>query len=283
MGIRIIRKGNSYRRWWYGEYRESGKLIRIKLDVKVTGKSPKSFSSKDEGDKAFEISKAKAQCAFDAFMESRQQKGNAEGLLESLIKSKTGEKVSYTRLDELAESWNGLARTRELAEKRKQDNARVINRFARFCGREYLYQVSTADVIAYFNKIRMNLAWSSVKSHMSILSGAFNRFLPNGCSNPFKKIIKRDTSEDAATIHRIPLTNAQIEKVRELARRDELLYGIFICGLSTGARLKDICFMKKSSIDLKDGFVTYIAGMTISRISTISAFSTFISKNSSCC
>lgn len=65
MGIRIIRKGKSYRRWWYGEYRESGKLFRIKLDVKVSGKPPESFSSKDEGDKAFEINKAKAQSAFD--------------------------------------------------------------------------------------------------------------------------------------------------------------------------------------------------------------------------
>ena len=100
---------------------------------------------------------------------------------------------------------------------------------------------------------------------MSILSGAFNRFLPNGCANPFKKIIKRDTSEEAGTIHRIPLTNAQIEKVRELARKDEMLYNIFVCGLSTGARLKDICFMKKSSIDLKDGFVTFVAAKTRTR------------------
>ena len=149
MGIRIIRKGKSYRRWWYGEYRESGKLFRIKLDVKVSGKPPESFSSKDEGDKAFEISKAKAQSAFDDFMESRQQKGNAEGLLENLIKSKTGEKVSYIRLNELADLWNGLARTRELAERRKRDNACVINRFEKFCKREFLYQVSMADVIAY--------------------------------------------------------------------------------------------------------------------------------------
>jgi len=262
MGIRIIRKGRSCRRWWYGEYRDGGKLCRIKLDVKVSGKPPESFSSKDEGDNAFEISKAKAQAAFEDFMESRQQKGNAEGLLEALITSKTGEKVSYVKLNELADLWNGLARTRELSDRRKADNAFVMNSFAEFCGREYLYQVSSADVIAYFNKIRGNLAWSSVKSRMSILSGAFNRFLPHGCANPFKKFIKRDTSEDAATIHRVPLTNVQIDKVRALARKDEMLYGIFVCGLCTGARLKDICFMKKSSIDLKDGFVTFVAAKT---------------------
>ena len=267
MGIRVIRstRRKTYRRWWYGEYRENGKLYRVKLDVRVAGKPPSTFAAKDEGDTLFEASKAKAQRAFDDFMLSRQQKGNAEGLLESLIEAKTGEKVSYVRMDELAELWNGLARTRELAERRKRDNACVINHFAKFCGREYLYQVSTSDVVAYFNEIRKRLAWSSVKSHMSILSGAFNRFLPNGCSNPFKKIIKRDTSEEAGTIHRIPLTNEQIEKVRELARRDEMLYGIFVCGLATGARLKDICFMKKSDIDLKDGFVSFVAAKTRTR------------------
>ena len=61
------------------------------------------------------------------------------------------------------------------------------------------------------------------------------------------------------------MTNAQIDKVRELARKDEMLYNIFVCGLSTGARLKDICFMKKSSIDLKDGFVTFVAAKTRTR------------------
>ena len=221
MGIRIIRNGRTYRRWWYGEYRDGGKLCRVKLDVRVSGKPPSSFSTKDEGDTLFETSKAKARKVFDDFMLSRQQKGNAEGLLESLIASKTGEKVSYVRLDALAELWNGLARTRELSEGRMQNNTFVINDFTKFCCREYLYQVTASDVIEYFNAIRKRLAWSSVKSRMSLLSGAFNRFLPHGCVNPFKRLLKRDTTEDAAIIHRVPLTDVQIDKVRELARQDD--------------------------------------------------------------
>ena len=239
MGIRIIRKGKTYRKWWYGEYRDGRKLCRIKLDVRVSGKPPSSFSTKDEGDTLFETSKAKAQKSFEDFMFSRQQKGNAEGLLESLIASKTGEKVSYVRLDALAGLWNGLARTRELSEGRKQNNAFVINDFSKFCGREYLYQVTATDVIEYFNAIRKRLAWSSVKCRMSLLSGAFNRFLPHGCANPFKRLLKRDMTEDAAIIHRVPLTDEQIAKVRELAKHDEMLYNLFVCGLHTGARLKD--------------------------------------------
>ena len=265
MGVRIIRNGRTYRRWWYGEYRDGGKLCRVKLDVRVSGKPPSSFSAKDEGDTLFETSKAKAQKSFEDFMLSRQQKGNAEGLLESLIASKTGEKVSYVRLDALADLWNGLARTRELSEGRMQNNTFVINGFAKFCGREYLYQVTASDVIRYFNDIRKRLAWSSVKSRMSLLSGAFNRFLPHGCANPFKRLLKRDTTEDAAIIHRVPLTDVQIDKVRELARQDEMLYNLFACGLCTGARLKDICFMRKENIDLKEGFVSYIASKTGTR------------------
>ena len=75
----------------------------------MAGKPPSTLSLKDEGDTLFEASKAKAQKSFEDFMLSRQQKGNAEGLLESLIEAKTGEKVSYVRLDTLADRWNGLA------------------------------------------------------------------------------------------------------------------------------------------------------------------------------
>jgi len=265
MGIRILRKGKTYRRWWYGEFRENGKLKRVKLTVKVVGEPPISFSTHDEGDARFEVSKAKAQKAFEDFMVSRQQKGNAEGLLESLIESKTGEKVSYVRLDSLANLWNGMARTRELSEERQKNNAFVINDFAKFCGKEYLYQVTAKDVKGYFAKIRATLAWSSVKSRMSLLSGAFNRLLPHGCVNPFKTILKRDTSEDAITIHRVPLTEEQVAKLKEYAHRDPLLYPLVICGLCTGARLKDICLMKKSSIDLRQGFVTFVAAKTTTR------------------
>ena len=265
MGIRILRKGKTYRRWWYGEYREGEKICRIKLDVRVAGKPPLSFSNKDEGDTLFETSKAKAQKAFDDFMVSRQQKGNAEGIMESLIESKTGSKVSYIRLDELANLWNGMARTKELSEERQRNNIFIVNDFATFCGKEYLYQVTADDVKGYFAKIRATLAWSSVKGRMSFLSGAFNRFLPHGCVNPFKSILKRDTSEDAAIIHRVPLTETQVARLKEYAHRDPLLYPLVICGLYTGARLKDICLMKKSSIDLREGFVTFIAAKTTTR------------------
>ena len=243
MGIRIIRKDRTYRRWWYAEYRDGGKLCRVKLDVRVSGKPPSSFSMKDEGDTLFEASKAKAQKVFDDFMLSRQQKGNAEGLLESLIASKTGEKVSYVRLDALAELWNGLARTRELSEGRIQNNTFVINDFAKFCGREYLYQVTASDVIEYFNAIRKRLAWSSVKSRMSLLSGAFNRFLPHGCANPFKRLLKRDTTEDAAIIHRVPLTDEQIDKVRELARQDDAFLPPLCYILGTNREQKQVFFI----------------------------------------
>ena len=265
MGIRVMKKGNGYRRWWYGEFREGGKLHRVKLTVKVAGEPPASLSARDEGNHAYEISKVKAQKAFDDFMQSRQQKGNAETLMESLIESKTGEKVAYVRLDELAVLWNGLARTRELSEERQQNNAYILNGFAKFCKCEFLYQVTADHVRDYFNAIRKDLAWDTVKSRMCLLSGAFNRFLPHGCLNPFKTILKRDTSEDAATIHRVPLTDAQIAKVKECARNDELLYPLLICGLNTGARLKDICLMRKDSIDLRDGFVSFIAAKTNTR------------------
>ena len=60
MGIRIMRKGNGFRRWWYGEYRENGRIKRVKLTVRVAGEPPPSYSVHDQGDVRFEVSKAKA-------------------------------------------------------------------------------------------------------------------------------------------------------------------------------------------------------------------------------
>ena len=67
---------------------------------------------------------------------------------------------------------------------------------------------------------------------------------------------------DAKTIHRCPLTNEQIEALRDTARGDALIYPLVECGLATGARLVDIVHMKKENVDFREGFVTYVAQKT---------------------
>ena len=263
MGIKIKRDAKGgYRNWWYAEYREGKKLRTIRLDVRIAGMPPASLSIKEEGNLAFERSKALAQKSFDDFMERRQRKGVSEDILETLIESKLGEKPKYVRLDELAEMWNGIARVKPLCDDRKRNNATVFKEFAKSCKREFLFQVRDDDVKTYYDEICKLFTWATVKSRMSLLSGAFTRFLPHGCRNPFKTIIRRKNGSEGGNIHRVPLTNEQVQKLREYARADSLLYPLIECGIATGARLKDICFMRKDNIDLEEGFVSYIASKT---------------------
>ena len=55
MGIKIKRDGKGgYRRWWYAEYKEDGKLRIKRLDVKVAGTPPVSLSIREDGDMRYE-------------------------------------------------------------------------------------------------------------------------------------------------------------------------------------------------------------------------------------
>lgn len=139
-------------------------------------------------------------------------------MTKRLIESKTGTKVIYHQLDRLADLWNGIERGRELSESRIKENKFVIDDFAPVCKRTYLYEVTEDDVARYFKILKARSAWSTVLSHMSLLSGAFTRFLPPGVPNPFKSIMKRNASKEAATIHHEPLTDTELAKVREKAK-----------------------------------------------------------------
>ena len=262
MGIRIIRYRNGYRPYWYAEYRENGKTRQIRLKEKIMGVPPPSLSIKDEGSVLFEKSKARAIAEFEAFENERKQKGTSEQLLERLIASKSGRKVTYPKLKDLGILWNEIAREMPLSEGRIANNLHMAAEFANFCPREYIYEVTEKDVKDFFEWLKtQGLAWTTIKSKMYFLSGAFKKFYP-GETNPFTRIIKRNTAASAKTIHRNPLTNEQIETLRNAARGDELLYPLVECGLATGARLVDIVHMRKDNIDFREGFVSYVAQKT---------------------
>ena len=64
MGIRIIPYRDGYRPYWYADYKENGKVRRIRLTERVMGVPPPSLSIKDEGSVLYEKSKARAQAEF---------------------------------------------------------------------------------------------------------------------------------------------------------------------------------------------------------------------------
>ena len=265
MGIRLIPYKGGYRPYWYAEYKENGRRRQIRLSERVMGVPPASLSIKEEGSILYERSKARAEAEFEAFEAERMRKGASVRLMEELIAAKTGEKVTYHRLRDLGRLWNDLPRERPLSELRTAANLRVAKMFADFCGCEYLYEVKATDVKGFMDWLKgQGEAWTTIKGKMSYLSGAFSRFCRDEV-NPFRQVIKRNTDAEAKTIHRRPLTDAQIEALRAAVRGDELLAPLVECGLATGARLYDIAHMRKDSIDFREGFVTYVASKTGTR------------------
>jgi len=262
MGLRIKKQRGGYRKWWYAEYWDDGKEHEMRLDVKIEGVPPASLSVKDTGDTLFERSRGRAQLALDKLLDELQAKGAAEDIMERLIISKTGSKPTYARLSDLAAMWNAIPRDRPLSDGRRRENEIVFAEFAKSCGRSFAYEVGPDDVARYFARIRTEYAWETVKSRMALLTGAFARFLPCGMQNPFKAIMKRSKPDGSDTINKVPLTDAQLQLIREKARHDEFLYPLVECAIATGARLKDICNMKWENIDLAEGFVTYRASKT---------------------
>lgn len=265
MGIRLIPYKGGYRPYWYAEYRENGRRRQIRLSERVMGTPPKSLSIREEGDTPYERSKARAEAEFETFEAERRRKCDRERLMEELVAAKTGERAVFHRLEDIGRLWNELPREVPLSELRMAGNLRMAKQFADFCGHRYLYEVKASDVKGFGDWLReQGYAWTTIKGRMSFLSGAFNRFNQGG-TNPFRQVIRRRNDAESKTIHRNPLTNEQIEALREEARGDELLYPLVECGLATGARLYDIAHMRKDSIDFREGFVTYVASKTGTR------------------
>lgn len=253
MGLKIIRDNGTPRRTWYGQYFEGGRYKVKNLGVPVRGTIPDNLSA--QGDEAFEKSRVKAQAAFDAFQAERKSKGTADHLTETLIESKTGQKVEYVRLDELYPRWLGLQRSYTPTESRMTVTKSIFQRFAKATRCTYLYEVSPADVADFFNHLREELAWATVKDYMSTLKTMFDRFLPAGSTNPFSGIIKRNREAEAAKVHRKPLTNEELAKLIEAAQYDDLLRPLTICAACTGLRIGDVCLLKWTDIDLANDII----------------------------
>ena len=93
---------------WYGRVEVDGKSKVVNLKVKVRGQRPPTL--RQQGDALFEASREQAQDRFDEFQADARDKGSAAHLTKRLIQFKTGRKVEYVKLGDLAERWRLLGR-----------------------------------------------------------------------------------------------------------------------------------------------------------------------------
>ena len=250
--LTLRRNAEGWRRIWYGQFEQAGKLRVVKLDVPFKGIPPPSL--KETGDPAFEASRAAAKQKLKAIEEEARQKGNVTHLVERMITMKTGRTVEHVKLEELADRWEERARDRELSPKRKALCRVIFGRLQSFMaasrtGSVYLYELQARDAVEWRKELRKKkFSPATVREHLVLLRGACAAFLPSGCENPFSEVAKMGLGDDEM-VHRQPLNIAEIEKLKAVALGDKLLYPLIVTVLATGMRRGDACRLKWADVD----------------------------------
>ena len=129
--LRTQRDG-SLRPTWYGRYEINGRLVRPNLFIKIAGTPPASRSLRDEGNGAFERSRATAQAKLDGIVEEARTKQGSARLVEKLYEIKTGEIIRSVLLENLPEEWAKIARRRKPNARYSSQCQSTLKRFAGF-------------------------------------------------------------------------------------------------------------------------------------------------------
>ena len=274
MGLMLKTQRNGILRdCWYGVYTdESGTRRVVNLNVKWQGTPPNTGRLRDNGDAAFERSRERAQSALDAFAEEARHKGRAESLTERLIESKTGEKIHYVQITELAQKWRELSRDEKPTERYLLACAAHFKRFADFMASrnpktEYLHQIRQEDASAFRNHCRDTLAPATARYGIRLIKKACSYFLPIGCKNPFAAHIAKTSDGESGVVHRRPLTVEELRHLLDVAREDPFLHGLAVTAAMTGMRRADVCQLRWESCDLAAGMLDVTTGKTKARVS----------------
>src|ERR1022692_2205797 len=255
--LRAQRDGR-LRPFWYGRYEINGRLIRLNLFVKISGTPPESGSLRDEGNGAFERSRAAAQSKLDGIIEEARTKQGAAHLIEKLYEIKTGEAVRSVLLANLPDEWAKIARKRKpnaryasqckstlkrFAESLQQANGKMVEiaQVTRSAARAFMEAESNRGVTAK--------TWNDT---LKLLRATFRYLLPAGGINPFADTPTRETE----TVFRQPFTPEELGASNEASKADEFIRPIIVVGICTAMRRGDCCLMDWKDVDLANRFIT---------------------------
>ena len=270
MGLIIYKdaKGEIRPTWW-GRVTYKGKAHEKNLGVAIAGTVPLDengrVSLSRKGDEAFERSRKSANKALEAWR--KETRTNPAELQESAYKAHTGVSLAGVPLPQLIDKWLGLKRQRKPTVERTRNARKTFQRFEKFArtfaaseGKrcDTLNAVTPKMAAAWFDSIKGEYAWGTVKDMMHLMSGAFRRWATNGQANPFADIVLRgskDAGEEKKRTERKALSPEQFERLIEYSRENERLYPLIVCAAFTGMRVGDVCRLKVADVDLKNGTI----------------------------
>jgi integrase len=246
------------RETWYGRYEINGRKLYVNLDVKIAGSPPPSLSLKDQGDTAFEVSRAKAMEKLNGIVEEARSQRSSERLVEKLYELKTGEAIRSVKLAELPDEWAKIPRKRKPDARYASQCQSRLKQFVAFVLKENSKAREIAQVtrtvarafLAAEEKRRCTAkTWNDT---LVLLRATFQHLLPAGGINPFSGIPTKETE----TVFRKPFSPEELKAILDVANDDEFIRPILITGMCSAMRRGDCCLLRGPNVDLERRFIT---------------------------
>jgi integrase len=259
MSLEIRRNSDgTIRPFWYGRYEINGKRYCDNLDVKIGGTPPASLSLKDEGDTAFERSRATACAKLSSIVEEARTTRDSARLVAKLYEIKTGEQIRSVKLENLPEEWAKIPRKRKPNARYAAQCRSALARFASFIQghnpqTEELGHVTRQVARTFMDaEAARGITAKTWNDLMKLLRATCKYLLPAGSINPFSDVPTRE----AETVFRKPFAPEELKAILDAASGDDFIRPILITGICTAMRRGDCCLLKWTDVDLAQRFIT---------------------------
>ncbi|MEI7901333.1 MAG: tyrosine-type recombinase/integrase, partial [bacterium] len=254
MGVLLKKSNGKFLPDWYGEFIEDGKRRIVNLEIRWAGKPVESL--RDEGDEKFEATRMAAKAKLENLQIHWREKGRAQNLTARLIEAKTGRKLEYVKLEELAAKWRSVPRDHTPGKAWQSWCDTVFARLADKLPVSFLHEVTTEMAADCLDSLRSSFTRKTAREAGQLFRSAFGRFLPLGMQNPFEGgISRRDKDDEGDMVHRRPFTVEELSGLFDAARDDAFLYPLVVTAACTGLRRGDVCRLKWGAVDLGAGVV----------------------------
>ncbi len=242
-------------KWWYGRYNKNGKRFCVNLGVAVAGTPPASL--REEGDTAFERSRATAQAKLDRLASDAQKSVAAEAMVQTLYEIKYGATIESVPVADLISFWDKMPKKKKSQHPRYVSAVHAtIQRFMSFIRDRHpkvedAGQVTRAIALEFMKlEDERGLAAKSWNDSLKRLRSVF-KFLQEEQGlpkNPFDGIKARSETH----VHRKPLSKEEAGRLLEAAQQDDFVRPLIVCGLCTAMRRGDCCLLTWDAVKLDD-------------------------------
>lgn len=245
---------------WYGRYTDAAGRRECHALCDMKGELNPSGDPNDEGNAEFEQSRKKANDALDALKVEGKKGGQVAHLTERLIEIKTGSKWKETTIKELPAFTASMKGSR--TDGWEACRVGAISKFSEWADGEGLKTVIdvTTDVAERYlaSLSDGSKTLKTLRNIKGIFVQVFDRALPEGYKNPFKKAHIETDGEGAGDMeHRTPLNREEENLLLQTARKtDPFIYRLIVAALSTGLRRGDLCRLKWSSVNFRNNSLT---------------------------